>query len=99
MFYAWQHGHGCMTKLPKEEELLQMPGRGDLDFKPLVDSLSSIGYSGYTEIFMHPVPRGIPILPTAARNNRRDQSRARLLGVATWVGKIKGHPALLGASQ
>lgn len=66
MFYAWQHGNGCMTKLPKEEELLQMPGRGDLDFKPIVEALKSIGYRGYTEIFMHPVPRGIPILPTAA---------------------------------
>src|SRR5690606_26433486 len=21
LFYAWEHGHGCMTKLPKEEEL------------------------------------------------------------------------------
>ncbi|MEM7013534.1 MAG: TIM barrel protein, partial [Verrucomicrobiota bacterium] len=66
MFYAWQHGKGCMTKLPKEEELLQMPGRGDLDFKPIVDALKSIEFQGYTEIFMHPVPRGIPILPTAA---------------------------------
>ena len=26
MFYCWQHGHGCMKKLPKEEELLQLPG-------------------------------------------------------------------------
>ena len=32
MFYAWQHGMGCMKKLPKEQELLQMPGRGELDF-------------------------------------------------------------------
>lgn len=65
MFYAWQHGKGCMTKLPKEEELLQMPGRGDLDFTPILAALKSIQYRGLTEIFMHPVPRGIPILPTA----------------------------------
>ena len=65
-FYAWQHGKGCMTKLPKEEELLQMPGRGPLDFTPLVAALKKIGYRGWTEVFMHPVPRGIPILPTAA---------------------------------
>jgi sugar phosphate isomerase/epimerase len=25
MFYAWQHGDGCMTRLPKDQELLQMP--------------------------------------------------------------------------
>ncbi|HUT31911.1 MAG TPA: sugar phosphate isomerase/epimerase [Planctomycetota bacterium] len=65
-FYAWQHGKGCMTKLPKEEELLQMPGRGPLDFAPLLAALRKTGYKGWTEVFMHPTPRGIPILPTAA---------------------------------
>jgi sugar phosphate isomerase/epimerase len=64
VFYAWQHGMGCMTKLPKEQELLQMPGRGELDFTPLLAALRDIDYRGWTEIFMHPVPRGIPILPT-----------------------------------
>ncbi len=64
MFYCWQHGMGCMKKLPKEQELLQMPGRGSLDFKPLLNSLKKINYDGWTEIFMHPVPRGIPILET-----------------------------------
>jgi len=64
VFYAWQHGMGCMEKLPKEQELLQLPGRGTLDFTPLVHALKSIDYSGWTEIFMHPVPRGIPILET-----------------------------------
>ena len=67
MFYAWQHGMGCMKKLPKEQELLQMPGRGKLDFTPIVGALKAIGYNGFTSIFMHPVPRGIPILPTAAK--------------------------------
>ncbi len=65
IFYAWQHGHGCMTRLPKEEELLQLPGRGTLDFTPLLTALRDIRYQGWTEIFMHPVPRGIPILETA----------------------------------
>ncbi len=65
MFYAWQHGDGCMTKLPKEQELLQLPGRGPLDFAPLLQALSEINYQGWTEVFMHPVPRGIPILETA----------------------------------
>ena len=67
MFYAWQHGMGCHKKLPKEQELLQMPGRGMLDFKPILGALKAIGYNGLTSIFMHPVPRGIPILPTAAK--------------------------------
>ena len=66
MFYAWQHGKGCMKRLPKEQELLQMPGRGELDFTPIVEALADISYSGWTSIFMHPVPRGIPILETAA---------------------------------
>ena len=66
LFYAWQHGMGCHEKLPKERELLQLPGRGDLDFLPLVDALRKINFRGWTEIFMHPVPRGIPILDTAS---------------------------------
>ncbi len=66
MFYAWQHGMGFMKRLPKEQELLQMPGRGELDFKPIVEALADISYTGWTSIFMHPVPRGIPILETAA---------------------------------
>ena len=66
VFYAWQHGMGCHKRLPKEQELLQMPGRGDLDFEPILKALAEIKYEGWTEIFMHPVPRGIPILETAA---------------------------------
>ena len=66
-FYAWQHGQGCMKKLPKAQELEQMPGRGKLDFRPIVAALVKIGYRGWTEIFMHPVHRGIPILETTAR--------------------------------
>lgn len=66
MFYAWQYGMGCHKKLPKEQELLQMPGRGDLDFAPIVKALKDVNYRGFTQIFMHPVPRGIPILPTAS---------------------------------
>jgi sugar phosphate isomerase/epimerase len=66
MFYAWQFGMGCHKKLPKEQELLQMPGRGNLDFVPIVRALKQINYRGFTSIFMHPVPRGIPILKDAA---------------------------------
>jgi sugar phosphate isomerase/epimerase len=64
-FYAWEHGEGCMQKRPKVLEMKQMPGYGPLDFTPVLESLKKINYSGYTSIFMHPVPRGIPILPTA----------------------------------
>ena len=66
MFYAWQHGMGCHRKLPKEQELLQLPGRGKLDFGPIISALRKIDYSGWTEIFMHPVPRGVPIRETPA---------------------------------
>lgn len=65
LFYAWQHGKGS-GELPKEEELLQLPGRGPLDFGPLLAALKRIDYRGFTEVFMHPFPRGIPIHPTAA---------------------------------
>lgn len=64
-FYAWEHGKGCMKKLPKALEMKQMPGYGQLDFAPVLAALKQIKYKGYTSIFMHPVPRGIPILPTA----------------------------------
>ena len=66
LFYAWQHGMGCHEKLPKEQELMQMPGRGTLEFAPILAALKKINYTGWTEIFMHPVPRGIPILDTSA---------------------------------
>ncbi len=66
LFYAWEFGQGCFKPMPKEEELQQMPGRGRLDWKPLLQALKATGFTGPTEIFMHPTPRGIPILPTAA---------------------------------
>jgi len=79
MFYAWQHGMGCHKKLPKEQELLQMPGRGNLDFTPLMAALREIKYQGWTEIFMHPVPRGIPILePNSAVTEEINRGRKYL---------------------
>lgn len=65
-FYAWEHGKGSTQKLPKEDELLQLPGRGSLDFVPILAALKKVGYGGYTEIFMHPVPRGVPIRESTA---------------------------------
>jgi sugar phosphate isomerase/epimerase len=67
VFYAWEHGDGCVKRLPKEQELKQLPAYGPLDFGPIVQALVDIEYSGWTEIFMHPVPRGIPIMETAAQ--------------------------------
>lgn len=66
-FYAWEHGKGSTQKLPKEEELTQLPGRGPLDFVPILAALKKVGYGGFTEIFMHPVPRGVPIRESTAK--------------------------------
>ena len=84
MFYAWQYGMGCHKKLSKEQELLQLPGRGRLDFKPLMGALRETHYTGWTEIFMHPVPRGIPILnSTPAVTNEINHSRKYLVNLAS----------------
>lgn len=61
-FYAWQHGMGCHKPMPKPLELLQLPGQGVLDFGPVVKALAKIKYDRHVEIFMHPTPRGIPIV-------------------------------------
>ncbi len=58
---------GRHKKLPKAQELLQLPGRGDLDFCPIIAAMKKIHYAHWTEIFMHPVPRGIPILGSTAK--------------------------------
>lgn len=68
LFYAWEHGKGCTKPMPKEDELQQMPGRGQLDWKPLLQALKDVKFTGPTEIFMHPTPRGIPIMPTLAES-------------------------------
>ena len=65
-FYAWQHGKGCHKPMPREQEHMQMPGRGPMDFTPIVAALKKADYKGWTSVFMHPTPRGIPIMDTAA---------------------------------
>lgn len=63
--YFQEHSAGIRAKVPKEIEMRQMPGfGGGLDYRPIVKALRAISYSGCVEIFMHPTPRGIPILPT-----------------------------------
>lgn len=82
LFYAWEHGLGCTKPMPKDEELQQMPGRGKLDFKPLLAALAEIRFAGPTEIFMHPTSRGIPILETAEKVTAEiNRARAHLDGL------------------
>lgn len=64
--YFQEHSDGIRQKVAKEIELQQLPGYGTLDYRPVVRALRDIRFTGYVEIFMHPTPRGIPILPTAA---------------------------------
>ncbi len=84
MFYAWEHGMGCMKAMPKNEELQQMPGRGSLNWRPLLAALKQTGFVGPTEVFMHPTPRGIPIMPTivetTAEINRAKKHLDSLVG-------------------
>lgn len=78
VFYAWQHGKGCSKPMPKEDELMQMPGRGSLDFGPLVAALREIDFKGWTSIFMHPTPRGIPLVEGGADAVTQEINRARV---------------------
>ncbi len=66
MFYAWQRGADFLGQQSREQGLLQLPGRGELDFGPLLAALAKIQYDGWTEIFMHPYPRGVAIADTVA---------------------------------
>jgi len=65
--YFQEHSEGIRKKVPKDIELQQLPGfGGGLDYRPILRALRDIRYTGFVEIFMHPMPRGIPILPTVA---------------------------------
>jgi sugar phosphate isomerase/epimerase len=64
--YFQEYGIGSKQTVAKKIELEQLPGYGTLDYKPIVRALREVGFKGYAEIFMHPTPRGIPMLPTPA---------------------------------
>lgn len=64
--YFQEYHPSSKATMPKEEELKQLPGFGSLDYVPIVSALREIKFSGLAEIFMHPTPRGLPVLPTAA---------------------------------
>ena len=77
--YFQEHSEGMMKKTSKEIEMQQLPGLGTLDYRLIVKALRDIGHTGYVEIFMHPTPRGIPILPTVPEITAAiNQSRAYL---------------------
>jgi hypothetical protein len=68
-FYFQEHHPSSKKKMGREEERKQLPGYGTLDYLPILKSLKEIGFNGLSEIFMHPVPRGIPVMPTADEIN------------------------------
>jgi sugar phosphate isomerase/epimerase len=77
--YLQEHHPSSKKKMSKEDELKQLPGFGTLDYVPILKALKEIGFDGLAEIFMHPVPRGVPILPTAKEINATiNQSREHL---------------------
>ncbi|MCB1203464.1 MAG: sugar phosphate isomerase/epimerase [Verrucomicrobiae bacterium] len=63
--YFQEYHPSSKEQMPKEEELKQLPGFGTLDYVPVLAALKEIGFEGLAEIFMHPTPRGLPVLPTA----------------------------------
>lgn len=68
-FYFQEHHPSSKKKMTHEEERKQLPGFGTLDYIPILSALKDIGFNGLSEIFMHPVPRGVPVLPTAKEIN------------------------------
>lgn len=63
--YFQEHHLSSKKKMSDQEQLKQMPGHGSLDYVPILAALREIDFSGLTEIFAHPMPRGVPMLPTA----------------------------------
>ncbi len=84
--YFQEYGIGSKETVAKEIELEQLPGFGTLDYQPILAALREIDFTGYAEIFMHPTPRGVPMLPTpgeitTAINKSRDHIEGLLKGV------------------
>ncbi len=79
-FFYFQEYHPSSKKpMATEEELKQMPGFGSLDYVPILEALREVKFEGLSEIFMHPTPRGTPILDTAEEISAAiNQSRAYL---------------------
>lgn len=78
-FYFQEYHLSSKQPMATEEELKQMPGFGSLDYVPIVEALREVKFEGLSEIFMHPTPRGTPILDTAEEISEAiNQSRAYL---------------------
>ena len=77
--YFQEHHPSSKKKMSEQEQLKQLPGFGTLDYVPILGALRDIKFSGLAEIFGHPVPRGIPMLGSAAEITRAiNTSRAYL---------------------
>lgn len=63
--YFQEYHMSSKEEMVKVEELKQMPGFGSLDYVPILAALRDVDFNGLAEIFMHPTPRGEPMLPTA----------------------------------
>lgn len=79
VFYAWERGNEFLRTEPTGRELEQLPGRGSFDFAPVVAALAAIDYRGWTSLFMHPVPRGIPAAGTVDQTTREIAAARRHL--------------------
>ena len=65
--YFQEHSEGISKKVAKEIEMQQMPGFGGaLDYRPVLKAMRDIRFAGVVSLFMHPTPRGVPILPSTA---------------------------------
>ncbi len=81
-FIYFQEYHlSSKQEMAKEEELKQLPGFGTLDYVQILAALRDVKFDGLAEIFMHPTPRGTPMLPTADEiTGAINQSRSYLDG-------------------
>jgi sugar phosphate isomerase/epimerase len=69
-----------MKPMPPDEELMQLPGRGKLNFRPLLQALKNIRFTGWTEIFMHHTAPRYSHLAYGSADNNRYHSVAAILG-------------------
>jgi sugar phosphate isomerase/epimerase len=76
--YFQEFSEGEFKQASKAIEMQQLPGfGGGLDYRLIVKALRDVRFKGVAEIFMHPVPRGLPILPTVGEITAAvNQSRA-----------------------
>ena len=63
--YLQEYHLSSKKQMSKVHELKQMPGFGSLDYMPILSALRDAKFTGLAEIFMHPTPRGTPMLATA----------------------------------